>query len=502
MAGTDHASESERAPGNDAPRRATMPEQETGETATAAGAAPATAAAPAVGRSAGISLGARQWRARLLAEDLPGERGPQGPKSEKGELGLKRDWVYQTEFESFYNVAAHTWVTIATKQVEAIREVYTEAQKPTKPDLAEDLLISLAFAALGGAVNVIGTAIAVEIEKRAAAELGKRLVQNAEGLWFYQVGEKQWRMTYDMAKVKSLQDDTVRVAKLISEFGKDVFKDGIKNFVGPRIRGQLQAKKQPIDAFFEGLIRAATDMGDMRFSYAEAKRSYVLASAADPVSAAATEAAAMQAISASARDIQSEEVMKQWLLYQAQSRLGTFAPGTTVKGQPVVGTDFSRLPQGGGGYSHIITGTVPGLLYIDAYVDHDGILKPFERWQLPGLTRNMLQIIGEKPLGDLDIPFVCRITNKDGSPELPTYIAGEEHVFNIRRNENGVVTLSHLYPKHQAFLARYVGAKPVEKGGWFSSDKWDPSDVQRGAELIMEGFSHATIGTHVMPDKE
>jgi hypothetical protein len=68
MAGTDHASESEHAPDNDAPRRATTPEQKAGETASAAGVTPVRAAAPANGRSLDTgSLGARQVRARMVA---------------------------------------------------------------------------------------------------------------------------------------------------------------------------------------------------------------------------------------------------------------------------------------------------------------------------------------------------------------------------------------------------------------------------------------------------
>jgi Domain of unknown function (DUF4157) len=76
MADRDHAAESGRAPGNDAPRRAAAPGQEAGA-AAAAGSAPATAAAPAVGRSPDVtSLGALQVRAKsaVAAATDPAER--------------------------------------------------------------------------------------------------------------------------------------------------------------------------------------------------------------------------------------------------------------------------------------------------------------------------------------------------------------------------------------------------------------------------------------------
>jgi Domain of unknown function (DUF4157) len=74
MAGSDHAVMSERVPDSDTPRRAAAPEQQTG--ATAAGAAPATAARAVVPSPSAPSLGARQVRAKSVigAATDPAER--------------------------------------------------------------------------------------------------------------------------------------------------------------------------------------------------------------------------------------------------------------------------------------------------------------------------------------------------------------------------------------------------------------------------------------------
>jgi hypothetical protein len=68
MAGRDLASETERAPDHDAPRRAAAPAKEAGATSAAAGAAPARAAAPDATKSPdAASLGARQVKAKMVA---------------------------------------------------------------------------------------------------------------------------------------------------------------------------------------------------------------------------------------------------------------------------------------------------------------------------------------------------------------------------------------------------------------------------------------------------
>jgi Domain of unknown function (DUF4157) len=77
MAGRDFGSESERAPDNDAPRRATAPAKEAGATSAGTGTAPARAAAPDATRPPdAASLGARQVKAKMVtgAAADPAER--------------------------------------------------------------------------------------------------------------------------------------------------------------------------------------------------------------------------------------------------------------------------------------------------------------------------------------------------------------------------------------------------------------------------------------------
>ena len=77
MAGHDHASDSERTPGNDALRRATAPAKEAGATSAGAGTAPARAVAPDATRSPdAASLGARQVNGKFVTGTVGGPSLP------------------------------------------------------------------------------------------------------------------------------------------------------------------------------------------------------------------------------------------------------------------------------------------------------------------------------------------------------------------------------------------------------------------------------------------
>lgn len=357
-------------------------------------------------------------------------------KGHTGRLKLITDPIYVTEYNSVYNNAAKAWTEIASKQVLAIGSIYTEAKKPAKPSLLREILIALAMGALGGVVSLVGTAIALKIEKLAAAELGKRLVSvpGKKGVppgWAYQVGPKQWKLTYDEVKVKEIQEGVKFWAKVISDGPKGSFGDTAKTLAGAKIKKLLDEKKAPIDAFFEGLMEAAVDTGRENSRKVEAKRTETLAQAADPISAAATALETLDNLYDSVTERQKVDTLQAWLQYQAQSRLGaTETISVTLGGITKVST--TKL----GAYKPT-WGDTPGMLYVhcnliagsgDTYVvsaELGGL-----SGTLPGLSKAMLAKIDTKAIADLKLPIIYTV-------HYYPAVVGEQGYFTVAVNELG-----------------------------------------------------------------
>lgn len=340
----------------------------------------------------------------------------------------------------------------------------------------EELLIALAIAALGGTVNVLGVAIARSIEKHVAAELTKHVFFDAKlaggGRWVRELGNGR-RTMISGDDAKWIQDTATISAKYLGEFGKDSFKDGIKSIGGPRIRDLLKAGKLPIDAFFEGKKATATDAAKRASDKLEGHRTETLKNSGDAVIASAAVAHSLDEHYSEAGGIQKDESVREWLRYQAESRIGSLDV-KNPDGTKDVAANMEHMPGQVGG---VVPNNVAGVVSVDLYPTI-GQAPGFKLigGSLPGLTHAMLTQLSGKSLKDLGLPIVFRVVaDREGrgfySP--PGSFTGEDLQFNIRVNESGQLWNGAKYAWHKKVLADWVGGAAESE-----------ADVNRGAEAI------------------
>jgi len=90
-----------------------------------------------------------------------------------------------------------------------------------------------------------------------------------------------------------------------------------------------------------------------------------------------------------------------------------------------------------------------------------------------------------------------------GKPEFGL-TGHSEDKFGVGFDEKGQKSESRRYPWHEKALGRLAGATPKgRKEGWFSWDKYDPADIDRGVNMVHEQLGRYTLKQlHVEPDKE
>lgn len=352
----------------------------------------------------------------------------------------------------------------------------------------------MAIAALGGTVNVLGVAIARSIEKHVAAELTKHVFFDARlaggGRWVRELGNGR-RTMISGDDAKWIQDTATISAKYLGEFGKDAFKDGVKSIGGPRIRDLLRTGKLPIDAFFEGKKATVTDAAKRTSDMLEGNRTATLKNSGDAVVASAAVARSMDEHYNEAGGIQRGESVREWLRYQAESRLGSLEV-KKPDGTKDMAANMERMPGQVGG---IAPNDVAGVVSVDLYPTL-GESPGFKLigGSLPGLTQAMLTQLSGKSLKDLGLPIVFRVVADHqgrGFYSPPGSSTGEDLQFNIRVNEAGQLWNGAKYAWHKKVLADWVGGKADVE-----------ADVNRGAEAIAYlRYALTLVDLHVKPDK-
>ena len=257
-----------------------------------------------------------------------GAKGEKGDRGEKGDAGVNMDAVALTEFNAVYNKFSGAYTFLAQKQVLAIISIYTEAKKPDKPGLVEDILVALATAALGSVISVLGSKIAGALESKIASYLADPASTSNPTL----------KRNYEKARAG---------AKMVGQAANDAFEDAVESITGPRIRRALASGKKPVDAFYEGQKSAAVDAGHAAFDKAEEQRTATLAAAAadGKIALATVKGLAESAKEAfqNAEEVQKRETLRHWLLYQAQERLGTVMTSHRRK-EPTYRPSFAKVP--------------------------------------------------------------------------------------------------------------------------------------------------------------
>lgn len=424
-----------------------------------------------------------------------GDRGDQGARGEPGPPGAGLN-LETMSFDSAFNRAVNAYPFIAQKQVLAVNSIYTEAKKPTKPDLVEDLLISLALGALGGAVGVIGTTVARTVEGRVAQSLTSGLVREGAGdgaRWLNKLTPNIVTRISE-SEAKAIEETAKRTAKVIGELGKDTVKDSLKAFVGPKLRDLLHGGKAPVDAFFEAQQSAAIDAAKAGSDALERQRTTLAATPAAHL-VATTLADAHDGTFGLAEPLQKELTMRAWMSYQVQSRLGVLEDRRGPQDEPV--TDLRRVP---GTAGSVVRAETPGLLTLDIYLT-PGASPGFKliKATLPGSTKAMLAQMGSWNPGKAKMPIVFRvITDRHGNSFYkPAGDTGhQDQEFNLRVNELGEVLVGAWYPWHRRALAAWVGG--VDEDGDFTD-----ASVRDGAEGIAAlRYAYTFNQLPIAPDKE
>jgi hypothetical protein len=418
-------------------------------------------------------------------------RGPRGPKGEKGDKGDKGDPGIDIatlgEFTERYDKAVHGWHSIAQKMVLAIDSIYTEAKKPKRPDIGEEIMVTLAVAALGGLVGLAGSLIASRVGAFVAESVPLRAAPTKIPMYLHTLGDGTEALI-DGAAARAVRESTETWAKVLADAAKDAFKDAVKLNARPAIEKLLRAGKHPMDAFFEGQKEVVIDSARRAQIALLELRTETLMTAADPVLAAEAHANAIEARYDEIMEVTRTETLQKWLLLQAQSRLGTQKAFHRA-------TKMDALPSVSGG---MVQASVTGIIYVDV-LENEGSFHA-ARGHLPGMTSAMLAQIQDQPIGALGLPIVYRVVNP-GAAGLPGSGADDRAQFNIRVDERGGLTLGGLSSFHRDFLGGLSGFKPTTPKGFWSSAAWSDAALTDGAQTINTHLRQMTLAQlKVEPD--
>jgi hypothetical protein len=352
---------------------------------------------------------------------------------------------------SIYNKVVSSWSFLAQRQVLAVRSIYTEALKPSKPSLLEEVLITLAEAALAGALGGVGGLLAMAIEKQVAKIFISSALKAGAGRFRDAAG----RFVTTEAGIKAAELASKNTAKFVSEFAKDAMKDGVKSLAKPKIKELLSAGKEPIDGFFEGQMNALVDAGKKGSEAAEDKRAEILANP-NPIQTAQGVYEGMNEIYDATEEAQKSETLKSWMVYQ--SRVDTGVVGAGKPGEGTTDLHGERWPGLFGSY-------IPGTLYvvIDRYLK-------VKKAHLKGSTAHLVALIERKRIRDLGIPVILDFdwpgvkdfyinVNEGGFLWLVPGGGGEGNTF-LRIQDGAQEAIG--YDEVRGSYTEYIGGDPVQ----------------------------------------
>jgi len=369
---------------------------------------------------------------------------------------------------------AGTWPFMAQKQVLAIQSLEKEAGKPHKPTLQEELLKTLAEAALGGAMQGVGELLKGKIEEKIAEAFVESARDAATGR-FRGAGGK---FITDAAGVAAAKVAAEKTGAFVGEAVKETFAETAITLIKGKVAEQLDEGKAPMDAFFEGQANALVDSGREGFNQAVDKGRQVKSQ--PPIIGLAVARGlnkAMNAIYEAAEHKQKDETLKEWFVYQAQVDRGVYKD---EKGTPK-GTDMSAAADGFG----ILDS--PGVLYVKIWPRGDDA--QIDSASIKGTTRNFVSLIENKPINQLGIPMI--ITGK--------VIGGDD--WTVRCNEKGVIWVPDGGGFGRSWLIRLGGGRLTmgANGNFYAGGE---EEMQRGARrLVQDVIGSMTLKGQLTPDK-
>jgi hypothetical protein len=377
---------------------------------------------------------------------------------------------------SVYNKVVASWGFLAQRQVLAVRSIYTEAQKPSKPSLLEEVLITLAEAALSGALGGFGGLIVMAVEKQVA----KMFVSSALKAGAGRFRDAAGRFVTTEVGIKTAELASKKTATFVSEFAKYAMKDGIESLAKPKIKEALSEGKEPIDAFFEGQMNALVDAGKKGSDAAEDKRRDVMADP-NPIQTAQGMYDGMNQIYDAAEEAQKSETLRNWLIYQSRVDTGVVEKGTTGEGTTNLAGEAwpSRWPW---------STYIPGTLYV--VIDRNLNVK---KAHLKGSTAHMVALLEKTPINKLGIPVILDF---DWPGVKDFYINVNERGFLWLVPRNGGA--GNTFLRIQGGAHEVTGYDPMQGTytGWIGGDP-----IQGAFSLWFGGVGSQTVEGKLPADK-
>ena len=260
----------------------------------------------------------RQLGNQALASLLVDFKGPAASRELPGTSkdAPTDDSDLYSEFDAEYNKYAGKFAYLSQRQVLAIGEVYTEAKKPAKPSLIDELLVAAAIASLGMTVSILGQSLERALLPKLSSELQDLHLEK------YWSSESRNIERVDEA-IQNAKSSAALEAQIVAKAANDAFKDGTKSLVQPRVKQLLAEGATPVDAFFQGQMDAMVEMEGRKFDAAEDLRPEVwrlhhLHPRLPHAVAAALFRAADEAFRA-ARAVQARQTLDEWLAYTTQA---------------------------------------------------------------------------------------------------------------------------------------------------------------------------------------
>ena len=345
------------------------------------------------------------------------------------------------EFDGVFTAYAGKFAFLAQKQQAAINSLYTEAKKPEKPGILDDLLVSLAMAGLG----MVGSVLAQNLERTAEKSLIKTL----------NVADPS--MHENEALRSSIQRARDNV-KIMAKSAGDAFKAGTNQFVGPKIRDYLAHGKSAVEAFYEGQIDGVIDVGASVAEDAAKRKASIwdlhhIHPAFPKIFAQGLLDSANKTF-AEAEVMQRRETLTQWLAYEAQA-----TQSSDGKSGGKNGTDLSAE-----GWESNTKGVLRVLAHVDGGRGEPWRLES-DRGNILGVTENMLKTLSG-PIDQLHIPIVYIVSSWElmggrGVVDDGLGTRNPKQTFQISVNEKGVRLESKRYSWQDEALLAVGGVEKV-----------------------------------------
>ena len=343
--------------------------------------------------------------------------------------------------EDQLNLISNLYQMIIEQQVRAINNVQASVKQEAPPSLEQAMIETLGAAALGGAAGVIGGLIGA-----AAA----RFAQSRKA--------------------------SSKMVQAVSDGMTDLVKGGLQEAL--KQGGQMIAAEteDPVERFFRTQVNALVEVSDQqRIAFDETQRA-VIRSAPQPNEEAQALIDALKQTRTSAYICQREHIVDAWVTAQAQKSVGITANAVALaKGEAGqhIGTFLGDETADPG---------ADFVLSVEVRLDEPGGEVAIESARMEGANRNTRNLIANRRLPSLDIPFVVHANTPAGTVK-------------VGRNEGGLIW-NRSDAGGNTWLGRRAKIEENKPGNKSNADDsgWVPP--------VMQTFMGTTLVLHPVYEKD